>query len=89
MVHDPIITIASLLARHTTRFEYDARGNLTKTSDNAGNITSFAFAAFNKVSSQTSAMGYALITSNEVFYCYLPSRVRALLDFLVEKVQLY
>jgi len=60
--------IAALLERYTTHFEYDARGNLTKKTDNADNVTSFTYTAFNKVATQTAAMGNALVTSNDAIY---------------------
>lgn len=60
--------VSALLARYTTRFEYDARGNLTRRTDNAGNVTTFSYAAFNKVATQTSAVGHALTTSDDLFY---------------------
>ena len=60
--------IAALLERYTTHFEYDARGNLVKKTDNADNVTSFTYTAFNKVASQTSAMGHMLASSDEAFY---------------------
>jgi YD repeat-containing protein len=57
--------VAALQARYTTRLEYDARGNLTRKTDNLGNVNSFTYASFNKVTSQTAAMGHALADSNE------------------------
>ncbi len=57
--------VAALNARYTTRMEYDARGNLTRKVDNLGNATTFTYTSFNKIASQTTAMGHALATSNE------------------------
>jgi YD repeat-containing protein len=60
--------ITALLERYTTRFEYDTRGNLTKKTDNAKNVTTFTYTAFNKLATQTAAMGYALTSSDDIVY---------------------
>lgn len=52
----------------TSRFDYDERGNLIKTVDNQGNVTTFTYTAFNKLASTTRAMGHALVTSDEAYY---------------------
>ena len=56
---------AELLARFTTRFTYDARGNLLTSTDGEGRVTSYTYNAFNKLESVTSAMGHALATSDD------------------------
>jgi YD repeat-containing protein len=58
----------ALLERFTTRFTYDTRGNLLTSTDGEGRVTAYAYTAFNKLDSVTSAMGHALATSNEAFY---------------------
>src|SRR4051794_667174 len=58
----------AILAKFTTRFAYDANGNLLSRTDNAGNLSTYTYTSFNKVASETSAMGNALITSDEAFY---------------------
>lgn len=60
--------ITQLLDRFTTRFEYDARGNLVTGTDAQGNQTTYTYTAFNKVETMTSAMGNALATSDDPFY---------------------
>ena len=62
------LEISSLLERYTTHMEYDANGNLTKKIDNADNVTTYTYTSFNKLASQTSAMGNALTTSDEQQY---------------------
>src|SRR5262249_33022756 len=49
--------VASLKEHFTTHLEYDANGNLVKRTDNEDNVTSFTYTAFNKIASQTAAMG--------------------------------
>ncbi len=56
--------ITQLLDRFTSRFTYDARGNLLTSTDAAGNQQSYTYTAFNKVAGATSAMGNALATSD-------------------------
>jgi YD repeat-containing protein len=63
----------ALLAKFTTTFTYDARGNLLTQTDGLGNQTSYTYTAFNKVASATSAMGNALaslddLTPGDSFY---------------------
>ena len=58
----------AILARFTTTFTYDARGNLLSRRDGAGNLTTYTYTSFNKVASMTAPMGDALATSNEAFY---------------------
>jgi YD repeat-containing protein len=52
----------------TTHYEYDIRGNRTKQTDNADNITTWTYTTFNKVATTTSAVGQALTTSNTQYY---------------------
>src|SRR5262249_45591634 len=56
----------ALLARFTTTFTYDARGNLLTRTDGLGNQTSYTYTAFNKVASMTAAMGNALATLDDL-----------------------
>ncbi len=60
--------VAALKERYTTHLEYDASGNLIKRTDNADNVTSYTYTSFNKLASQTAAMGNALVTSDDAFY---------------------
>src|SRR6266540_1667950 len=60
--------IAALKERYTTHLEYDAFGNLTKRTDADDNVTTYTYTSFNKLASQTSAMGNTLITSDAAFY---------------------
>src|SRR6266540_4002390 len=60
--------IAALKERYTTHLEYDAFGNLTKRTDADDNVTTYTYTSFNKLASQTSAMGNALVTSDAAFY---------------------
>ena len=53
---------------YTTHLDYDANGNLIKKTDNEDNVTSYTYTSFNKIASETSAMGHALITSMEQEY---------------------
>src|SRR6266536_146964 len=71
--------IAALKERYTTHLEYDAFGNLTKRTDADDNVTTYTYTSFNKLASQTSAMGNALITSDAAFYV----QKRAELGFVV------
>jgi len=59
---------AAILAHFTTTFGYDDRGNLLRSNDNEGHETTFTYADFNKVTSITSAMGHALVESNDAQY---------------------
>ena len=56
--------ITQILDRFTSRFTYDARGNLLTSTDAAGNQQSYTYTAFNKLATATSAMGNALATSD-------------------------
>ena len=58
----------AILAKFTTRFTYDANGNLLTRTDNAGNVTTWTYTTFNKVASELSAVGTALTTSDDAFY---------------------
>ena len=60
--------IAALKERFTSHFEYDGSGNLLKRTDNNDNVTTFTYTSFNKVASQTSAMGNALVTRDDPLY---------------------
>lgn len=60
--------IDELTEAFTSHFEYDNRGNLIKSIDNADNVTTFTYTSFNKVESSTSAVGNALLTSDELQY---------------------
>lgn len=63
--YDPLAELQEL---YTTHLEYDLEGNLTKRIDNNDNVTTYTYTAFNKIESQTSAMGNALISSDELIY---------------------
>lgn len=56
---------AAILARYTTSFTYDSRGNVLTRTDNEGHVTTFSYTGFNKIASETSAMGNALATSDD------------------------
>src|SRR5712691_7871679 len=71
--------IAALKERYTTHLEYDAFGNLTKRTDADDNVSTYTYTSFNKLASQTSAMGNALVTSDAAFYV----QKRAELGFVV------
>lgn len=58
----------ALLEAFTTHYEYDNRGNLTQQIDNANDVTTWTYTAFNKVASTTSAVGHALTVSDEAYY---------------------
>ena len=58
----------AILARFTTTFTYDARGNLLSRRDGAGNLTTYTYTSFNKVATMTAPMGDALATSDEASY---------------------
>src|SRR5229473_964961 len=60
--------IAALQERFTTHLEYDGHGNLIKRTDNADNVTRYTYTPFNKLATQTAAMGNALVTSDDAFY---------------------
>jgi len=60
--------ITEILSRFTSTFTYDDRGNLLSSKDNAGHEITFTYATFNKITSMTSAMGNALVSSNEAQY---------------------
>ena len=60
--------IAALQERYTTHLDYDSRGNLTRRIDNTDNVTTYTYTGFNKLASETSAMGTALATSDDAFY---------------------
>ncbi|HJY76384.1 MAG TPA: DUF6531 domain-containing protein, partial [Burkholderiales bacterium] len=60
--------VAALKERFTTHLEYDASGNQIRRTDNEDNVTTFTYTAFNKLATQTSAMGNALVTRDEAFY---------------------
>ena len=49
---------AAILAKFTSRFTYDNNGNLLTSTDNAGNVTTYTYTAFNKVASITTALGH-------------------------------
>ena len=59
---------SELAEYYTTHLEYDNNGNLIKRTDNEDNVTTFTYTSFNKIKSETSAMGHALTTSNEQEY---------------------
>ncbi len=58
----------AILAKFTTSFTYDANGNLISRTDNAGNLTTYTYTAFNKLASETAAMGNALASSDDAIY---------------------
>ncbi len=60
--------LADLRLRYSTGFTYDARGNLTSRRDNAGNLTTYTYTSFNKLASETAALGHALIGSDDSLY---------------------
>jgi len=60
--------VAALKERFTTHLEYDGNGNLVKRTDNDDNVTTFTYTSFNKLASQTAAMGNALVTRDDAFY---------------------
>src|SRR5262249_32307045 len=57
---------SALLAKFTTTFTYDARGNVLTSTDGLGNQTSFTYTAFNKIATATAAMGNALATLDDL-----------------------
>ncbi len=61
------VEIDSILEAYTSHFEYDDRGNLTKSIDNADNATTFTYTPFNKLAFSTSAVGNTLVSSDEQF----------------------
>jgi YD repeat-containing protein len=63
-----VAEVTALLERYTTHLEYDTRGNLLKRIDNGDNVTTYTYTAFNKLASQTAAMGNALVTSDDLVY---------------------
>ncbi|MGD9369409.1 MAG: hypothetical protein PVH87_27115, partial [Desulfobacteraceae bacterium] len=60
--------IADLTEAFTRHFAYDDRGNLTHRIDNADNETTLTYTEFNKPAATTSAVGRALVTSNDQQY---------------------
>ncbi|MDK2124360.1 DUF6531 domain-containing protein [Parachitinimonas caeni] len=60
--------VTALQERFTTRMTYDGHGNLLSRRDAEGNLTTYTYTAFNKLASETAAMGHALISSDELFY---------------------
>jgi len=56
---------AALLELFTEHRTYDTRGNLLTRSDNEGHTTSFTWTSFDKLATQTSAVGNALVTSDD------------------------
>ena len=58
--------LAELKERYTTHFEYDDQGNLLQRIDNADNVTTFSYTDFNKLASETTALGHALASSDAV-----------------------
>ncbi|MCJ8313819.1 MAG: hypothetical protein HRU38_17030, partial [Saccharospirillaceae bacterium] len=57
-----------LTALYTSDYEYDLKGNLEKFTDNDGSVTTYTYTDFNKIETQTSAVGHALTTSNDSYY---------------------
>lgn len=53
---------------YTRHFTYDDNGNLLTSEDNSGNDTTFTYTSFNKVASVTSAVGNALVGSDDQMY---------------------
>ncbi len=60
--------LVELAEFYTTHLEYDDRGNLIQKTDNEDNVTTYTYTSFNKIASETGAMGHALTTSNDQFY---------------------
>jgi YD repeat-containing protein len=58
----------ALLDRFTSRFTYDAHGNLLTRTDNEGHVTSFTYTSFDKLERETSALGHALVTLDDAFH---------------------
>src|SRR6185369_11371948 len=59
---------AAILAKFTTTFTYDERGNLSSRIDAEGNRATVTYTAFNKLASETSGVGLALTTSDDPLY---------------------
>lgn len=60
--------VNNLTEAFSTHYEYDNRGNRTKQTDNADNVTTWTYTTFNKVASTTLPVGHALTTSNSQYY---------------------
>ncbi|HEV3484375.1 MAG TPA: hypothetical protein VG106_03135, partial [Vicinamibacterales bacterium] len=58
----------AILAKFTTTLTYDERGNLLSRVDAEGNRATFTYTPFNKLASETSAVGHALTSSDEPLY---------------------
>ncbi|WP_218943559.1 hypothetical protein [Exilibacterium tricleocarpae] len=59
---------ALIVEAFTSHFEYDDKGNLLAATDNADNLTTFTYTGFNKIASSTSAVGNALVNSDDQQY---------------------
>src|SRR5262245_41635006 len=59
---------AALKEHFTTHLQYDPSANLIRRTDNDDNVTTFSYTSFNKLASQTAAMGNALTTRDDAFY---------------------
>lgn len=60
--------VIDILESFTSHSSFDERGNMISLIDNVGNETTSTFTSFNKLESSTSAIGNALVTSDEQVY---------------------
>ena len=56
--------ILALRELFTSHFEYDARGNLLKRTDNSGDVTEYAYDDADNLIAETSALGWGVVNSD-------------------------
>lgn len=74
----------TLKEAYTSHYEYDDNGNLLRSEDNNGSVTTFTYTEFNKLASTTSAEGHDLITNTSAE----AAEKRVLLGFAADVAEL-